>query len=208
MPIEGGPSWMDSDRYQINAKSENPTSLDIMRGPMLQKLLADRFKLRVHREPRPAEGYVLTVVRGGPKLKPFKEGECLLAGEEPNGKPLCGRPLPNSQSDTRRVWDIPGLSAVSLTNTLQRLLDRPIVDRTGITGKFDIHLEFALDSSITRFITRSCDPNCPPVPDVADPSAAPSIFAALQTQLGLRLEPEKSSGEVLVIDHIERPSEN
>jgi uncharacterized protein (TIGR03435 family) len=106
------------------------------------------------------------------------------------------------------VWDIPGLNAASLTNNLRRLLNRPIVDKTGITGNFDIHLEFALDSSITRFITRACDPNCPPLPEVADPSGAPSIFTALQTQLGLRLEPVKASGETLVIDHIERPSGN
>jgi len=207
--IEGGPSWIGSDRYRIDAKPEGIVSKDVMQGPMLQALLEDRFKLKIHRDTREVPAYALTVAKGGPKVAPFRDGQCLVVGEEPpNGKPLCGRPLRRAQNPAFLIWDIPGLNSVALSNTLQRLLNRPVIDKTGITGRFDIHLEFGLDENISPFLSRDCSPACSPLPAAPDPAGPPSIFTALQEQLGLKLEPAKGAGEVLVVDHVERPSEN
>jgi uncharacterized protein (TIGR03435 family) len=208
-PIEGGPGWIMSDRYRIDAKSDFAASLDTMRGPMLRVLLEDRFNLKIHRSTREVPAYALIVARSGPKLPPFQEGECFVLGEQPpNGKPACGRPRPRAQNATSIVWDIPGLNAVGLANTLQRLVNRPVIDKTGITGPFDIHLEFGLDENLSPFLRRECGPECSPLPAAPDPDGPPSIFTALQEQLGLRLEPTKGSGETLIIDHVERPTEN
>jgi uncharacterized protein (TIGR03435 family) len=208
-PIEGGPAWIASERYRIDAKPDGAASLDIMRGPMLQALLEDRFKLKIHRSTKGVPVYELTLANGGPKLAPFREGECLdLSKEPPNGKPLCGRPLRRAQNATSRIWDIPGTNAVGLTNTLQRLVNRPIIDKTGIPGMFDVHLEFGLDENISPFLSRDCGADCGPLPAAPDPAGPPSIFTALREQLGLKLEQAKGSGETLVIDHVERPSEN
>ena len=208
-PIEGGPSWLDSDRYRIDAKPETAATPDMMRGPMLQALLEDRFQLKIHRASREVPAYALTVAKGGPRLSPFHEGECLdLSQQAPNGKTLCGRPLARAQNPASRVWDIPGTNAAGLANTLQRLVNRPVVDKTAIAGVFDIHLEFGLDENISPFLSRACSPDCGPLPAAPDPAGPPSIFTALQEQLGLKLEPVKGAGEVLVIDRVERPSEN
>jgi uncharacterized protein (TIGR03435 family) len=131
-----------------------------------------------------------------------------LGEQTPNDKPACGRPLRRQQNATSIIWDIPGLNAVGLTNTLQRLVNRPVVDNTGIAGMFDIHLEFGLDENISPFLSRDCAPDCGPSPAAPDPSGPPSIFTALREQLGLKLEQTKGSGETIVIDHVERPSEN
>jgi hypothetical protein len=75
--VEGGPGWINSERYQVDAKAEGSQSQGMMHGPMLQALLEDRFKLKIHRETREAPAYALTVAKGGPKLHPFKEGSCV-----------------------------------------------------------------------------------------------------------------------------------
>jgi uncharacterized protein (TIGR03435 family) len=84
--VEGGPSWTRSIGYDIDAKALNGASRELMRGPMLQALLGDRFKLKVHRETREAPVYVLTVAKSGSKLKPFKEGSCVSLSERGNGE--------------------------------------------------------------------------------------------------------------------------
>src|SRR5580658_2008791 len=76
-PIEGGPAWINSDRYEINAKAEGTPSEAMTHGPMLQALLEDRFKLKIHRETREIQAYVLTIAKNGPKLHSFKEGSCV-----------------------------------------------------------------------------------------------------------------------------------
>ena len=76
IPIEGGPGWIDSERYTINAKAENDANAYLMEGPLLQTLLENRFKLKIHRETREIPVYNLVVAKGGPKLKPFQEGSC------------------------------------------------------------------------------------------------------------------------------------
>jgi uncharacterized protein (TIGR03435 family) len=197
--IEGGPGWIssDSDRFEINAKADGTPSLEMMDGPMLQALLEDRFKLKIHRETREVPVYELTVAKGGIKMQRVEDGSCVpvnpaqpLSGTD--GKPLCntgsvGRSGPNGEIQD---MDLRAISIGEFLNQLPRFLDqRSVIDKTGLTGRFHIHLEFLRD------LTTSDNP-------------APSIFAAVQQQLGLRLDQAKGPGEFLVIDHVERPTEN
>jgi uncharacterized protein (TIGR03435 family) len=191
-PIEGGPAWLKTDRYEIVAKAEGDASPDMMNGPMLQALLEDRFKLKVHRETREIPVYNLTLAKAAPKLRPFQEGSCTHCGA---GGTMKGPNL---------VLRGQGVSLDEIAKSLGTGLDRPVIDKTGLAGKFDFELEFARDQAMGPAFR---DPN-QVIAAAADPSAGPSIFAAIQEQLGLRLEPAKGPGEFLIIDSVERPSEN
>lgn len=227
--VEGGPGWINSERYQVDAKDEGPQSQGMMNGPMLQALLQDRFKLRIHRETREVPAYALTVAKGGPKLHPFKEGSCtpldLKILEEfppqpfpdlPPGQEYCGGIDPE---DGRR-WvmasgtmkgpiEILYARALSIDDFIKmsfsRRVGQPVINRTGLRGRFDYHLEFAPDETMPGF--RDAELSGAPGTAASEP-AGPSIFDALQQQLGLKLEPAKGSAEFLVIDSVERPSEN
>jgi uncharacterized protein (TIGR03435 family) len=202
-PIEGGPVWIDSDRYQIAAKAEGTPGQETMRGPMLRALLEDRFKVKVHRETREVPVYSLTVAKNGPKLKAFQEGSCVILD---SSKPaLPEKPIPFCGLAQRKrngltvTWQVHGGSLDDLSRALGSDLDRIVINRTAIAGKFDFHLEFAPDE--TTPVLKSWLA-------AADPSGGPSIFIAIQQQLGLKLESAKGPREFLVIDSIERPSEN
>jgi uncharacterized protein (TIGR03435 family) len=142
-------------------------------GPLLQSLLEDRFRLKVHREDRPSTVYSLVVAKNGPKLKP---------GDTAN--PSMG----NSLQDGKMVLKADGLSMGSLARFLSRQAGRPVVDKTGLTGAYDVKLEWS--------------------PDQNADSAAESIFSAMQEQLGLRIEATKAPVNFVVVDSVERPSEN
>jgi uncharacterized protein (TIGR03435 family) len=191
-PVEGGPAWLKSDRYEIVAKADGDASPDMMNGPMLQALLEDRFQLKVHRETREIPVYDLTVAKGGPKLRAFKEGSCTHCGA--NGTMKGSNFLLHGQ----------GVTSDELAKSLAIGLDRPVIDQTGLAGKFDFELEFARDQAMGPAFR---DPN-QVIPAAADLSTGPSIFTAIQEQLGLKLEPAKGPGEFLVIDSVERPSGN
>jgi uncharacterized protein (TIGR03435 family) len=203
-PIEGGPVWIDSDRYQIVAKAEGSPGQETMRGPMLRALLEDRFKVKVHRETREVSVYSLTVAKSGPKLKPFQEGSCLVLDfskpfalpEKPI--PFCGIPQ-RKRNGLNVTFEVHGGSLDDLSKALGTDLDRIVINRTAIAGKFDFHLEFAPDETTPTLKSWLA---------AADPSGGPSIFTAIQQQLGLKLESAKGPREFLVIDSIERPSEN
>ncbi len=204
IPIEGGPGWITSDRYQITAKAEDHASPAIMSGPMLQALLEDRFQLKIRRETREVPVYALTVSKGGFKLQPAKEGSCLPPDEigahlEPGQKP-CGIPMTRVKGSNMNTEILGRVD--QFCKVLGRTLGRPVIDRTGITGLFDFHLEFALDDTMPGAGRRG------PAPATPDDPPGPSIFAAVQQQLGLKLESSKGSGEVLVIDRVSRPSAN
>jgi len=198
--IEGGPSWINSDRYTITAKAENRTTPGIMQGPMLQTLLEDRFKLRIHRETREVHAYALTVAKRGPKLQAFKPGSCtprppidLTKPQSPPpalapGEKYCAS-LGTSKGPNI-VVDAEGMSLDDFAKIFLRPLGRPVINKTGITGTFNFHLVYAPDE------------------DTRSEATAPSIFTALQQQLGLQLESTKGTGEFLVIDHVEKPSGN
>jgi bla regulator protein blaR1 len=204
VPIQGGPSWIHSQLYDISAKAEGTPSPETMQGPMLQALLEDRFKLKIHRETREVPVYALTTAKGGAKLKRFEEGSCTAM---PLAYPLPALP-PGQRFCKVRVAlinptvDAEGSTLTEFSKLLELVFDRPVIDTTGITGRFDIHLEFARDENT---------PGLRPGGDVAgvpEPNAGQSIFTVLQQQLGLKLVPAKGPREFLVIDHVEKPSEN
>ncbi len=210
--ILGGPAWVKSDWYQITAKAEGTPRQELMMGPLLQTLLEDRFKLMVHRETRDVPVYALFVAKGGPKLQPFKEGSCVhralpLVPLAP-GQIYCG-PSPFIRNGTYLMFAVHGLSLDELSKMLDGVMDRPVIDKTGIAGKFDFSLEFAPDETMPEALRvfRGGGPNDGPAMTPSDP-VGPSIFTVLQEQLGLKLESAKGPGERLVIDRVDRPSEN
>jgi uncharacterized protein (TIGR03435 family) len=172
---------------------------------MLQTILEDRFKLKIHRETRQGPVYELALGKGSPKLKPLQDGSCtpvVLGGLlplVPDGQHLCRRMV-----SPRGKVDIEGGTLTMLADLLGMVLDRPVIDKTGITSYFEIQLAFSPADAAE------------PRPATAEPGAsaavrapdAPGIFQAIQEQLGLRLVPAKGPVDVLVIDHIEKPSEN
>jgi len=201
--IVGGPPWSDSLRFDIQGEAGQAVGTDSMLL-MLQALLEDRFKLKVHRDVREGSVYDLMVSKAGYRLK---SANCVAF--DPNHLPrqaapgeaqvnYCGR-MSRGQDGAKRTVDAGGvdinpavgLLVPSLTGLLSDVLDRPVINKTGLTGAFDFRLEWADLSS-----TQNDDPG------------SPSIFTAPQEQLGLRLEAGKGPVDFLVIDSAERPSEN
>ena len=198
LPIKGGPAWIYSDRYQIEAKAEGTPPEAVMLGPMLRALLEDRFNLKIHRETREIPVYELTVARGGLKMKAVQPGGCTLHDISIRPPPVA-QPGVNycrlnigSMKGPNRVVDTQAMSIDYFSrNVLMLYMDRPVVDKTGVGGLFDFHLEFAPDEAT--------EPN---------EAAGVSLFTAMQQQLGLKLTPAKGSGYFIVVDSVERPSEN
>jgi uncharacterized protein (TIGR03435 family) len=203
--IRGGPSWINSDRYRIRAKSGQPVNIEMMKGPMMQALLEDRFKLKLHSESKTISVNELSVAKGGPRLTPAKEGGCVVAdrnhplpqtgAERPSEIP-CGSLRTNSSGGV----DILGVTMSEFCRRLSAYVDREILDKTGIEGTFDIHLDLNLVD-----LAHSGVPG-PLSPSIAIGDVGPIASAA--QKLGLQIHPAKSTGESLVIDYVERPSEN
>jgi uncharacterized protein (TIGR03435 family) len=188
--IVGGPDWISTDRYDIAAVPDvegapNPQQL----RSMIRKLLADRFQLKFHRDQRELSAFVLTVSKSGEKLTPTQ-----LSG------PLPGIGMRPATGGLTLI--VHNGTIGDFTGFLQELvLDRPVVDRTELKGKFDFSVTFLPDE--TQFNGHS------PVKKLADGvEAAPSLFEALQQQLGLKITAEKTSVDVIAIDHVEKPSAN
>jgi uncharacterized protein (TIGR03435 family) len=201
--IFGGPGWMNSDRYDIAAGPAD-TGIDEARFKlMLQALLADRFSLTVHRETRQMPIYALVPLKNALKL-PEATGRCFEHDGPPPSTPMtpCGGFwLDAGQLEGRRI------SMTQFVGALSDLLGRPVIDKTGYTGTFDVQLEFTLEGiagwSGGGFGTPSLSA------DAANAdSSKPSIFTAIQRQLGLKLESQKGPARILVVDHGEKPPEN
>jgi uncharacterized protein (TIGR03435 family) len=213
--IEGGPAWVKSDRYQVTAKAEGTPGQEMMRGPMLQALLEERFQLKIHRETREVPVYALTVAKGGPKLQESDEATCRplpmpppktpIPG--PGEKPYCDINWIDRKGSNTMLYSS-GKSLDSFAGFLGNILDRPVLDKTGIAGKFVFQLEFLPDETTpgSMFPGRGGEPA--PALVASDPSGGASIFTAIQEQLGLKLELAKGSREFIVIDRAEKPSEN
>jgi uncharacterized protein (TIGR03435 family) len=209
--ITGRPGWFLSDFYDISARAEGAAPFAQMAGPMVQKLLEDRFKLKVHRQVREVPVYFLSVAKGGLKLERTKEGSCVIVDlQHPRSRATAGEPRPlvcggqgMKMNGAMVTMTARGITMEMLANdaALAMVVGRPILDKTGLTGQFDMDLEFAPEGSTSQ---SALDALAPATPSVAP---GPSIFGALQ-KLGLKLEPGKGSIETLVIDHVERPSEN
>ena len=193
--ILGGPAWLNSEsnRYEIQAKIENslyaamqkmtPSQQQEQVALMEQSLLADRFKLKVHFETKEAPVYALVVAKNGPKLAQARDGESskLFSLSNEQGSELTAK-------------------AVTLDefahSPLLRTGGRPVVDQTGLPGRYDFTLRWGSEQSAE------------PSTGAGGGTDAPSLFTAIQEQLGLKLKPAKASMEVLVLDHVELPSEN
>jgi uncharacterized protein (TIGR03435 family) len=186
--ISGGPGWIESDHYDILAVTPGeirPSHDEQM--SMLRNLLSDRFKLTFHREQKVFSIYELTVVKNGPKLKPSTAA--------PDDPPA----LISTVYPQRIVMPARNATMSDLARLMQRaILDRPVVDKTGLSGRYDFDLEWAPDE--TQFGGE--------VPVAPADAASPPLFSAIQQQLGLRLEATRRPVAALVVDKAERPSAN
>ena len=195
--IINAPDWLDKDRYDIEAVPEqegvpNPEQIRIM----IRKLLADRFALKFHHDKREMSAYVLTVAKDGQKLKPTQ-----LKGNLPGigiGPGTGGITL-NMINAT--IGDFTGFLQILV-------LDRPVVDKTGIEGRYDYRCTFTPDDS-------QFGGHPPPMPQAKDNGstdtaapAAPSLYDAIQQELGLKLSAEKTAVDVIAVDHVDKPSAN
>jgi uncharacterized protein (TIGR03435 family) len=178
--VVGGPKWADSDRFDITGRANGPAGERELYA-MLQSLLADRFKLTIHRETRTAQGFALVVAKGGVKMQKSESTES------------------NSRGGRGRI-DAQGYSMRQVAERLTRVMRAPVEDATETPGGFNFTLTWSPDDASTR-------PLASDRPAIED-SNAPSIFTALQEQLGLKLESRKVTMEVIVIDRAEKPGEN
>lgn len=188
--ITGGPGWLTVDRFDIQARAQENAKAD--NPAMTRALLKDRFRLAAHTETRQEQIYALVVARAagrlGPAMKPSTR-ECQPA--QPGTPSACGTNV--TTNDTGGRLTATGQSVASLATVLGSFgLSRMVIDRTGLTGNFDFELRWTPDN------LRSA---------VANPTGdSPSIFAALQEQLGLRLESQRGPVEFLIVDSAERPT--
>ena len=205
LQISGVPSWADSERFDIEAKVAGPDVAAFQklkpdqRMMMLQAIFADRFKLKTHSETKDVPAYALVAAKNGLKLKEAKPGDAYPNGlKGPDGAPVGSALLAFAgQRPGETLLRAQGVSMSQLARTLSRgSLGRIVIDKTGLAGTYDFTLEFTAEQQ---------RPDGAPASD----NSAPSIFTALQEQLGLRLESTTSQAQSrLVIDHVERPSEN
>lgn len=184
-----GPAWIDSERYAVTIKADQEGSPNIPQMRILmQKLLADRFKMVTHREKKELSIYALTIAKGGPKLAAHPGPPSNQWGYGFGLGSINGR---NSTMTEFAGW----LQA--------NLMEQPVVDRTGLTDRYDFSLRYTPDAS-TR-LTNVPNAVARPQND-ADPQ--PDLFTAFQQQLGLKLESTRGPVDIVIVDSIERPSEN
>ena len=207
--VIGGPKWLDEERYDVEGRASGEPSVEQLQT-MILPLLRDRFKLRAHRETRPLPVYALMLVRSdgtpGLRLKPFA-GACATA-RLPSGGPApapdaagarpCGIRYDTTATNGMRVTAT-GATFDQLLRWLPLHVDRIVIDRTGLTGRFDFEFEFM---PVRR------QPASPDLAAAAPPDGGTSIFTALQEQVGLRLESQRAPLDVVVIDSVEHPSES
>jgi uncharacterized protein (TIGR03435 family) len=196
--IAGKPGWLDHDHFDLEARIsdadaaawQDPAKRKLMAQAMMQNLLTERCKLVVHREMRDKPIYALVVGKNGPKFK-ASEAKNLDAIRAQHPEAIA---IPNA---TGFFYRTPGKIEIydASIGTVALLLSgpagRPVVDKTGLTGRYDMQIEMSQSASAT-----------------ANSDQGPSVFSAVQDQLGLKLESKKNPVEILVIDHIEHPSEN
>lgn len=212
--ISGAPSWRNSERYDIEAKMDRSTADELRKlgederrvqtQKMLQALLADRFRLTLHREAKELPIYALVVAKGGPKLQEAKPGDTYPNGIKGPDGPAGAGVMFLGRAGLRAQ----GIPIENLVRHLSRQLGRTVVDRTGLTGKYDFILKWTLDERQAP-MPKGTEGAQPGSADTSEPeSSGPSIFTAIQGHLGLKLESQKGPVEMLVIEHVERPSEN
>jgi uncharacterized protein (TIGR03435 family) len=215
IPVQviGLPDWATSERYNVVAKGK-PGATPDERQQMWRALLSDRLKLQAHYETRERAGYNLVFARTDKRLGAQMQPSTLDCTQPPAPFGLDGAPVTAESAETMAmarctvmmISSPTGLGLYTGGTTMANLLrmmagsaGRPIVDRTGLEGNYAVRLKFAREGPL---------PGGPPGPPPPPTEDAPSLFTAVQEQLGLKLEPTTMQGQVLVIDQIERPTEN
>jgi uncharacterized protein (TIGR03435 family) len=210
------PAWMDTERYDVNAKVPDKATKEQLRL-MIQRLLAERFKLVVHHEPKEMTSYELVVGKNGPKLKETDPAapppEPPTPGPLPKDKdgfaiaPPGAMVIEMTNGEPRATLNAVGETMAQLANRLSNQLNKPVFDRTGLTGKYDFLLRFSPDIPQMGAPPPGAGGGPPPPPP--PPDIGPGFIAAVQSQLGLKLESKKGPVDVLVVDHMEKtPTEN
>jgi uncharacterized protein (TIGR03435 family) len=218
--LAGGPSWIDTDRFDVTAQAEGNISPTPPGGPpgpaqlMMQRLLAERFGLVVHTESRELPVYTLTIARRdgqlGPRIKPAATDCLALMTNAPGGVPVQSPRLPDGRPACGVTRDGGGrvmAGGTSMTMLAMSMLTGPagrlVVDRTGLTGGYDFDFEYAPEPAPGA---------APGPPSASDPATAvtdrPGLFTALEEQLGLKLQPARAPIDVLVIDRVTPPTDN
>jgi uncharacterized protein (TIGR03435 family) len=215
--IIGGPSWMATERWDIEAKAEeghvappagpiDPSSIDEI-NLRLQSLLEDRFQLKLHYERRELPLYIMTLAKDGPKMKavdppppPDQAPPLPPPDRRPEGGlPSNSTPPPGTFSTPPGMFVGTAITMPQIIYVVSRLLGRAVTDKTDLKGTFDVRLQFAPESVPGNPVA---------APAGASNPAGPSIFTAIQEQLGLRIESTKGPVDVLVIDSVQKPIEN
>ena len=190
--ISGGPGWVTSVRYNVQAKVLDGENVDLEkfsdkeRGPILQAILVDRFQLKAHVELKTLPVYELTIAKSGAKLKP------MAAATD-------GQALPHDGSYTVHRGELSGhgMSLASVSGVLTQIVRRKVIDKTGLAGNYDLELKWTSEEDLAAGKDNGAGGDAPP-----------TIFTAVQEQLGLRLQSAKGPVETLVVDHVEKPTEN
>jgi uncharacterized protein (TIGR03435 family) len=210
--IVGGPNWLGTDRFDIVAKPPDGITGPEQMRPMVRALLADRFKLVAHNETREMPIFSLMVARADGKLGPKLSGakvDCdarfaaVRRGGPPSAFPAPGQPIECGFMIGPGNMNVGGMAMLELARALSPMVGRMVIDKTGLKGRYDFQMAFAPEG-------RGFGPGPGPGPaeqPPVDPNM-PSLFTALQEQLGLKLESERGPVEVVVIDRVEQPTED
>ena len=178
--IVNEPAWLTSERFDIRGVPDiEGQPSEEQEKEMVRKLLEERFHLKFHREQRQMSRYTLTVAKGGEKMTPTRSSPDALPDQT------------GHQDASQESWRFTNNSMQQFAQFLQFTLDRPVVDETGLTGRFDFKLQWTKDTA------PATEENAPPI-----------FFTAIQEQIGLKVEPSNGAVDVLVIDGIGRPSVN
>jgi len=223
--IIGGPGWIGSDAFDIEAKPEegavpqqqgprDPTAIDPM-SLMVQSLLEDRFELKLHRETRELPVYILSIGKDGPKFKAVDPAQQTDAPPGARGVGGVGRVPPpaslpvgnmgSSVNNGRGEMSAHAVPIARLVNFLAQQLRRPVVDKTDLRDLYDFRVEWTRDQNVGAAPQTA---GGAPTPATPDAPSGPSMFTALQEQLGLKLDSGKAPVEVIVIDSVQKPREN
>jgi len=208
--ISGAQGWMASEKFSIDAKMESSVAdelnklsvdeRDSARQRMLQALLADRFKLTVRTESKELPVYELVIGKSGLKIQEAKPGDTYADGIKGGSGKGLGGDLMVGFGSTGNV-KAQGIEIGTFAQGLSRYLKRPVVDKTGLTGRYDFTLYYAPEA-------RAQAPSGSAADSAAVDPTGPSLFTAVQEQLGLKLEAKKDPLAIIVIEHVERPSGN
>jgi bla regulator protein blaR1 len=201
--VRGGPGWIRSERFDIEAKAEGAADRATMTGPMLRALLDDRFHLKMHRATEDAPLYALVLAKGGLKIKPIDSDGCRPPDAmkdvpqtkrfeiDSGPKPSCGSFVSKGDGVNRTIY-VGGETLEGFAGgALSLAVDRFVIDKTGLGGRYNIRLTYGFEPG--------------PTPSPSDMERGPSIFTALQEQLGLKLESTKGPREFLVVDSVRPP---